>query len=132
VGQGDAALVELPDGARLLVDTGPPRAARHLVAWLRERRVQRLDALVLSHPHPDHVGALDAVLDAFEVRAIGDNGQADASASENSVAESLARARARGIPVLTPAQLCRAPLRHGEARVVLLHPCPSLDEDAGE
>ncbi len=65
VGQGDASLVEFPDGRRWLIDGGPqPRA---VVSWLRRRGVRRLDAVVLSHPHPDHGSGLQAVLEELTV-----------------------------------------------------------------
>lgn len=66
VGQGDAILVESP-GARVLVDGGPDdRAAR----WLRGRGRRRLDLVVVSHPHADHVAGLPAVLRQSEVAAL--------------------------------------------------------------
>jgi competence protein ComEC len=56
VGQGDAALIEWPDGRVWLVDGGPPGDS--VLKLLRRHGVRRLDALVLSHPHPDHLGGL--------------------------------------------------------------------------
>jgi len=67
VGQGDAALVEL-GGRRLLVDGGPSPVAT--TRYLRRRGIQRLDAVVLSHPHPDHARGLPDVLDAFDIGAL--------------------------------------------------------------
>jgi len=65
VGQGDATLVQAP-GATLLVDAG-----RHdrddVVGLLDERCVDELDVVVITHPHADHIGQLDRVLDAFPV-----------------------------------------------------------------
>jgi hypothetical protein len=65
VGQGDATLIRSPD-ATILVD-----AARHdrddLVPLLRERDVERVDVVILTHAHADHIGQLDRVLGAFEV-----------------------------------------------------------------
>jgi competence protein ComEC len=64
VGQGDAALIELPDGAVWLVDTGGAASARDLVQAAAPGRAidrvlaaydhQRIDLAILSHPHPDH------------------------------------------------------------------------------
>lgn len=59
VGQGDAFLVESP-AVRILVDGGTDEAAAD---WLRRNGVRRLDLVVATHPHRDHVGGLPAVLE---------------------------------------------------------------------
>ena len=68
IGQGDAILVETPSGATVLVDGGPDPelTLRRLGANLPffDRRV---DLMVLSHPHQDHVAGLVEVLDRFSV-----------------------------------------------------------------
>jgi competence protein ComEC len=65
VGQGDATLLTTPGGATVLVDAGPDRdvVARELVA----RGVRRLDVVVATHPHADHVEGFAAVLARFAV-----------------------------------------------------------------
>lgn len=57
VGQGDAAIVELPDGHVWVVDTGPrggPAITRELVKSGKDA----IDLAIISHPHPDHFGGL--------------------------------------------------------------------------
>jgi competence protein ComEC len=65
VGQGDAALVEWPDGRTWLVDGGP--GGTEVLHFLRRHGIRRLDALVVSHPHPDHISGLLAVARALPV-----------------------------------------------------------------
>jgi competence protein ComEC len=68
VGQGDAILVEGSRGGRLLVDGGPD-PDRLLVA-LDERLPpwdRRIDAVVLTHPHEDHVAGLALLLERYRV-----------------------------------------------------------------
>jgi competence protein ComEC len=71
VGQGDAILVEGSEGGRLLVDGGPD-PDRLLVAL--DRRIppwdRRIDILVLSHPHEDHVAGLAMLLDRYRVSRV--------------------------------------------------------------
>jgi beta-lactamase superfamily II metal-dependent hydrolase len=62
VGHGDAALIVSPEGHTVLVDSGPASAATHLVNRLPELLTQRLDLVVLTHPHADHYAALRPVL----------------------------------------------------------------------
>lgn len=65
VGQGDATLLTSPEGATVLVDAGPDRdtVARELVAL----GVHRLDVVVATHPHADHVEGFASVLARFAV-----------------------------------------------------------------
>ena len=66
VGQGDAVLLE-QNGAFALIDAGEREAADGLVAYLQAAGVAKLDLLVMTHPHADHIGGMQAVLDAFPV-----------------------------------------------------------------
>ena len=68
VGQGDAALVELSTGQRMLVDGGPP--SDRVLRWLRRRGIVRLDAVVVSHADADHLGGLLPVLRSLEVESL--------------------------------------------------------------
>lgn len=67
VGQGDATLFSVGDEGYILVDTGPEESEASLLAMLGEIGVDRLEYLVLTHPHDDHIGGADGVLDSFEV-----------------------------------------------------------------
>lgn len=65
-GQGDAIVVELPRGRTLMVDTGPgstgerrPTTERVVIPFLKERRITKIDRLILSHPHGDHAGGIE-------------------------------------------------------------------------
>jgi competence protein ComEC len=75
VGQGDAILVEGPRGGRLLLDGGPDPDRlllvldRHVPAWDR-----RIDLIILTHPHEDHVAGLAMLLARYRVSGIAENG----------------------------------------------------------
>lgn len=68
-GQGDSALI-VSEGAVTLIDASTGDDAEKVVEHLKERGVQKIDHFVLSHPHEDHIGGAEAVLDAFEVGEI--------------------------------------------------------------
>lgn len=65
VGQGDAALVESAGGARVLVDGGP---ASGVVKDLKRLGIDRLDLVIFSHAHADHIEGLESVLEEITVR----------------------------------------------------------------
>lgn len=74
VGQGSATLVEFPRGVTMLIDGGgfPDSTfdiGRFVIApFLYTRRLSRIDIIVLTHPHPDHLQGLIYLAHHFGVR----------------------------------------------------------------
>ena len=56
VGQGDAAVISLPDNRAIVIDVGP--SPELIDKCLRNLRVKRISLLILTHPHADHVAGL--------------------------------------------------------------------------
>ncbi|MEW6587032.1 MAG: DNA internalization-related competence protein ComEC/Rec2 [Nitrospirota bacterium] len=73
VGQGDSAVIEMPDDKTFVVDTG--RTGREASSYLTFRGKRVIDALLLSHIHPDHTGGLKHISERFEIREIWHNGR---------------------------------------------------------
>jgi competence protein ComEC len=133
VGQGDGALIDMPDGRLVMIDAGgavgagiDPGAAA-IVPLLAARRRERIDLLVITHPHPDHYGGVRAVLDAVEVGEIWDTGQGDDESPEGELAALLELARERGVAVRRPEATCDRHHRFGAATIHVLWPCPAFD-----
>lgn len=72
-GQGDASVVEFPDGKTMLIDTG--RTGRETFSFLKYRGKKTIDILALSHIHPDHTGGIQYMIEHFDVRQIWNNGR---------------------------------------------------------
>ncbi|WP_339145623.1 MULTISPECIES: MBL fold metallo-hydrolase [unclassified Sutcliffiella] len=76
VGQGDAILLQTPNGSNILVDTGPKKSAAQLLAYLKEIKVNSIDLLVITHPDFDHIGGIPSLLEKIPVKKILDSGKA--------------------------------------------------------
>jgi competence protein ComEC len=86
VGQGNAALLELPGGHCMLVDGGGfsgPTAfdvgARIIAPLLGRKKIRTVETLVLSHPEADHLNGLIHIARHFNVQTLWSNGQAGPS-----------------------------------------------------
>jgi beta-lactamase superfamily II metal-dependent hydrolase len=74
VGDGESTLISLPSGENILVDTGSPIGGPKVVRYLSSLGINRVDHLVITHPHPDHMGGTFSILEWFDVSSIYDNG----------------------------------------------------------
>lgn len=80
VGHGDSVYVEFPCGGNMLIDGGRgggedwDSGRNTVLPFLRQKGIQVLDAVVLTHPDIDHVGGLGSVLDGLKARYVFDNG----------------------------------------------------------
>lgn len=70
VGQGDSTLVHLPDGKTLLIDAGERKEGERVMDRLKEQGITRLDYVIGTHPHTDHIGGLQAIIENFDIGAI--------------------------------------------------------------
>lgn len=68
VGYGDCILMETENFA-ILVDGGDFGTGKKVVAYLR-KKVSKIDVLIITHPHPDHLGGLFEVIKEFEIGMI--------------------------------------------------------------
>jgi competence protein ComEC len=137
IGQGDGAVLELPDGRVFVVDGGGrvPTApgldeaaraevleepgTRVLVPFLRRRGITRVDVVVLSHPHPDHAGGLHALVDALPVGELWWAGDVErAGALAGPLIAKVGVERTRSTPALLGAH------RYGDVVVDVLAPAP--------
>ena len=79
VGQGDSIFIELPSGNNILIDGGSSSSVSKVVSYLKNLGINRLNIVVGTHPHEDHIGGLIEVLNSFSVDNVIDSGVAHTS-----------------------------------------------------
>lgn len=124
VGQGDALLVRAP-GATVLVDTGVPDA--DVVRLLRREGVGRLDLLVVTHAHLDHVGGAADVLAALPVDVVWMHPVPDGLDVVAEHHATLREAERRAVPIRGPPP--GAVVRIGSLVLEVLGPPPGRPYD---
>ncbi|HRA98887.1 MAG TPA: DNA internalization-related competence protein ComEC/Rec2 [Ignavibacteria bacterium] len=80
VGQGDCALIETPDGKNILVDCGNStktfdNGEKTIAPLLRRKGIDKIDMIILTHLHMDHIGGVNYLLKHFEIGSIFESGQ---------------------------------------------------------
>lgn len=68
VGQGDSELIQV-NGINMLIDAGTNAGANDLVKDLKNRGIKTIDIAIATHPHEDHIGGMDEVLENFDVKS---------------------------------------------------------------
>ena len=115
VGQGDAILVQTPDGQNMLVDAGENSYGEAVIDYLVFQGVKQLDIVVGTHPHADHIGGLDTVINYFPVKKIY---LPKAINNTKSFRDVLAAVKDKGLKVTTAKAGVDLPLEGGGARFV--------------
>lgn len=140
VGAGDATLIELPEGGRVLIDAGPregsPGRSIDVVTALQRRGFGTLDLLALTHGHSDHTSGAQSVLTDVGVERywspmVGKREESDESEARATLVKLEGLAARRGAQVEKMPLMCGV---HsiGGLRLEVLHPCRHDARSLGE
>lgn len=66
VGQGDSILIQVND-KNMLIDAGPGKSKDMLINYLDSLNLKKIDYVIATHPHEDHIGNLDDVINKYEI-----------------------------------------------------------------
>lgn len=120
VGQGDAVLLESPEGQTVLYDGGPARG--NVLDQLRGLEVESIDLVIASHPHEDHIGGLRFVIEAYEPELVIDSGMPHTTRAYERYLDAI---EAAGSQLLDNPE--RQPIEFGPATLELVPP-PQNDD----
>jgi competence protein ComEC len=128
VGEGDALLIEFPNKKQVLLDAGPKTFSydageRVIAPFLKRQGITNLDAIIISHPHSDHIGGIQYLLEHFPVAQLI---QSERSSNSRQYKEMHAVAAQRGVKIHTVKSGDALPF-DSTARMLVLHPCWARD-----
>lgn len=69
VGQGDSTLIKL-NNKSILIDSGPNSSETALKKYLKKEKIKTIDILIATHPHEDHIGNMDMILNEFKINDV--------------------------------------------------------------
>lgn len=69
-GQADAIFIRLPDGKIMQIDAGKNNTGDEITDYIKSQGVEKVDYLIGTHPHEDHIGGLDNVIKEFDIGKI--------------------------------------------------------------
>jgi len=67
VGQADSILIQAPSGKSMLIDAGNNSDGQAVVNYVKNQGISKLDIVVGTHPHEDHIGGLDTVINSLDI-----------------------------------------------------------------
>lgn len=70
VGQADSILIQSPSGKTMLIDAGNNGDSEFIKSYINKLKIQKIDVLIGTHPHEDHIGGMEAVIKAFRIGKI--------------------------------------------------------------
>lgn len=70
VGQGDASFIEFPNGEVMLIDAGIASSSEKIIDYIKNLGYDRIDYVIATHPHADHIGGLAEVIESFDIGTI--------------------------------------------------------------
>lgn len=70
VGQGDCLLIKTPGDNYVMIDSGSQNEENKLKYFLNEYNIRRIDYVVATHPHEDHIGNMDYIIKNFDVKKV--------------------------------------------------------------
>lgn len=70
VGQGDSEFLELPNNQTMLIDAGNPENGEQIVSYIKGLGYSKIDYLIATHPHSDHIGGMATVVNNLDIGKI--------------------------------------------------------------
>lgn len=124
VGQGDSILIQFPNGGVMLIDAGLDGSGAPVIPYLKKLGVKKIDYLVATHPHADHIGGMAAVIEEFDIEKVY---MPKVTHTTKTFENLLLSIKKKGLKI-TPARAGLSVIEHGDLKVIFTAPCGSYYE----
>lgn len=123
VGQGDCSLIIMPTGETMLIDTSTKDQADVILEYIDYYKIKKIDYLVLTHPHADHIGSAPKIISSLDIGTVM---MPDATTNTRIFEQTLNAIDAKNLEITIPKPGDEFKL--GEASITILGPVDNTDD----
>jgi len=103
VGQGDCTLIKTPSGKHMVIDAGTGEAKYKILDYLTNNGVREIEYCVFTHPHEDHIGSAETLIESFTVKNALLTNKSEPTATFERLVDALSNSKKeKGTKVLMP------------------------------
>lgn len=128
VGQGDSEFLELPNGQTMLIDAGNPENGSDIVSYIKGLGHSKIDYLIATHPHSDHIGGMTTVVNSLDIGKIYMPKVAQTTKVYENLLTSIS---SKGLKVNTAKSGINL-LKAGKINIDMIAPCASSYQDLNQ
>jgi competence protein ComEC len=137
-GQGDATIVRLPNGKVMVIDCNTDESPENIVEYLKKAGIEKIDYLVITHPHADHMSGTKEIADHFEVGEVWttdytrhkyDTPPESYEKYKEAYVAGISKMERKGTEIKTPTAKNEPIVKDGKLEVRILGPSKSVQGD---
>lgn len=133
-GQGDATIIRLPNGKIMVVDCNVDNSPENIVKYLKDAGIKKIDYLVITHPHQDHMSGTKDIADNFEVGEVWTTDYKrkrseetpESYAAYQAYVKALSKLEKNGATIKTPSASNEPIVKDGKLEIRALGPSSSV------